>query len=129
MHFRKKILLSLAFTTMLFTVMIGQDTAHIKTILGALYPGDSLRIGTACHERYLGTQTETILNEEFDYVTPANDFKQSYIHPTPSTWKWERSDTWLNHTRIHSQDLRLHAPISPQVSTWAKDDVCTAAEL
>lgn len=109
--------------------LTAQDTTHIKNLVSDLYPGDSLFFGTACHEWYLGTPTETILDNEFSYVTPANDFKQSYIHPTPGTWRWERSDTWVNHCRENNQVLRLHAPISPQVSSWAKEDSRTAEEL
>ena len=77
----------------------------------------------------MGTRTETILDSEFGYVTPANDFKQSYVHPEPGVWKWEKSDTWLNHCRENNQVMRLHAPISPQCSPWAKDDSRTAGEL
>lgn len=109
--------------------LYSQDTTHIRNILESAGIADSIYFGTACHETYLGTRTETIMNEEFSYVTPANDFKQSYIHPYPGTWRWERSDAWIAHCDETKQVLRLHAPISPQVSTWAKDDSRTAEEL
>jgi len=109
--------------------LVAQDTTYIKTLVSSMYPGDSLFIGTACHEWALGTPTETILDNEFSYVTPANDFKQSYIHPSPGVWRWDRSDTWVNHCIDNNQVMRLHAPISPQVSPWAKDDSRTPEEL
>ncbi len=101
----------------------------IRDLVENCYPEGNLRIGAACHGFNLGTTTEEILDREFNYVTPANDFKQSYIHPQPGVWKWDLSDTWIKHCRENEQLIRLHAPISPQCSEWAKTDTRTAAEL
>ncbi|HKJ80179.1 MAG TPA: endo-1,4-beta-xylanase, partial [Prolixibacteraceae bacterium] len=106
-----------------------EEVPPIRELVEQCYPENNLVVGAACHAHYLGTQTEEILNREFSYVTPANDFKQSYIHPEPGKWNWERSDKWVNHCRENDQLLRLHAPISPQCSQWAKDDSRTPEEL
>lgn len=105
------------------------DTTSIKLILENYYPSCNLYVGSACHERYLNTQTEEILNTEFNYVTPANEFKQSYIHSEPDKWQWTKSDIWINQCAENNQIMRLHAPISPQCSKWVKDDSRTAEEL
>lgn len=101
----------------------------IRELVESCYPDTGLMVGSACHEFYLGTQTEEILDREFHYVTPANDFKQGYIHPEPGVWNWERSDKWVQHCRENKQVIRMHAPISPQCSEWAKTDSRTAEEL
>ena len=106
-----------------------EEVPPIRELVDKCYADGNLIVGAACHEHYLGTQTEEILDREFSYVTPANDFKQSYVHPEPGVWRWERSDKWVNHCRENNQLIRLHAPISPQCSPWAKDDSRTAKEL
>jgi len=76
-----------------------------------------------------GTESETILDREFGYVTPTNEFKQSAVHPEPGVWKWNKADAWVAHCQKQRQIMRLHGPISPQCSDWAKDDSRTAEEL
>ena len=70
-----------------------------------------------------------VLDREFGYVTPENDFKQSTIHPDPETWNWTAADAWVDHCQETGQLLRMHSPIGPQCSKWAMDDARTAAEL
>ena len=70
-----------------------------------------------------------ILASEFSYITPANDFKQSHIHPEPGIWRWENPDAWVAFAEKHNQVLRIHGPISPQCSKWAMADDRTAEEL
>ncbi|NHZ84655.1 MAG: hypothetical protein GWP19_02100 [Planctomycetia bacterium] len=76
-----------------------------------------------------GTNTGLILDREFSYVTPENDFKQWQIHPDPTTWSWNKSDKWIQHINNNNQILRMHNPIGPQCSEWAQDDSRTAVEL
>jgi len=113
------------------SVLLAQetDTASIKAILLNYFPSGNLFVGSACHERFLGTETETILNREFSYVTPANEFKQTYIHSQPGVYQWDKSDTWIKQCSDNNQIMRLHAPISPQCSKWVKDDSRTPQEL
>ena len=70
-----------------------------------------------------------ILAREFSYITPANDFKQSHIHPEPGIWRWEYPDAWVAFAEKHNQVIRIHGPISPQCSKWAMADDRTAEEL
>ena len=67
------------------------------------------------------------MDREFSYVTPENDFKQRRIHPQPNIWT--EADAWVEHCRKQQQILRIHGPIGPQCSAWAKRDNRTAGEL
>jgi GH35 family endo-1,4-beta-xylanase len=70
-----------------------------------------------------------ILAREFSYITPANDYKQTYIHPEPGQWRWDRPDRWVEFAEQHNQVIRIHGPISPQCSRWTMADHRTAEEL
>ncbi len=102
---------------------------RLRVIVEDKYPDKSVIIGGTTGSWAFGANTGLILDREFSYVTPENDFKQSTIHPDPTTWDWTRSDAWIQHIADNSQILRMHSPISRQCSGWAKDDSRTAAEL
>jgi len=104
------------------------DGPRLKDIVAERYAGQVWIGGTtgwAKRERGSGI----VLDREFSYVTPENDFKQNTIHPSPDQWDWSAADAWIEHCRTTGQALRLHSPIGPQCSTWAKDDARTGAEL
>jgi len=108
---------------------VALEEEGLRDIVARQFPDGNVYIGAASHHRLLGTETERILNREFGYVTPANAFKQHNIHPTSNVWQWERSDEWLQHCAENNQVMRLHSPISPQCSQWAKDDNRSPEEL
>lgn len=86
-------------------------------------------LGIANHTKLIGELSTQIADREFGYITPANDFKQSYIHPTFNTWRWEQPDTYLEHAKAQDQLIRVHGPISPQCSKWVREDGRTPKEL
>lgn len=100
-----------------------------REIVAEKYPDGNVFIGGTTQGPLLGTISEDLLNREFSYITPANDFKQSYIHPEPDKWQWELPDTWVQKAQDNGQVIRMHGPISPQCSKWAKEDSRTAEEL
>ncbi len=102
---------------------------RLRAIVVDKYSEGSIIIGGTTASREFGTNTGLILDREFSYVTPENDFKQTTIHPDPSTWNWTHSDAWIQHIADNNQILRMHCPISPQCSDWARDDNRTAEEL
>ena len=72
----------------------------------------------------------TILDREFSYVTPANDFKQTTVHPQPGNqYNWVMADMWLDRAAKDKQVVRIHGPISPQCSDWAQNRSRTPAEM
>ena len=86
-------------------------------------------IGGSINQPALGGAAEVIFNREFAFLTPGNDFKQSMIHPEPGTWRWEKPDAWVRYAGARGYPMRLHGPVGPQCSTWAKDDSRTPEEL
>ncbi|MGC6424968.1 MAG: endo-1,4-beta-xylanase [Lentimonas sp.] len=100
---------------------------RLRDIIEEKFPKGNVYIGatTTSPKGPLG-QT---LAQEFSYITPANDFKQTQIHPEPGQWRWEKPDRWVDFAEEHNQVIRLHGPISPQCSRWAKADHRTAEEL
>ena len=107
--------------------MAGRET--LREIVKEKYPDGSVIIGATIAARSLGTKTGMILDREFSYVTPENDFKQTTIHPDPQTWNWTLADKWPQHIIENKQILRMHCPIGPQCSKWTKNDNRTAQEL
>jgi endo-1,4-beta-xylanase len=103
--------------------------SRLRMIVADKYPDENVTIGgtTGWEKRTQGSGA--IIDREFSYVTPENDYKQSTVHPEPGKWNWAAADAWVEHCNKTQQVIRLHGPISPQCSTWAKDDRRTAEEL
>lgn len=101
----------------------------LKSWVERLEPKGNVYLGGTTGWRKLGRGSGEVLDREFNYVTPENDFKQQVINPRPGVWKWELADAWVKRCAERRQVLRLHGPISPQVSRWAKEDSRTAEEL
>jgi len=106
------------------------DGRRLRVIVADKYPDNSIIIGGTTGSWAFGTETAFIMDREFSYVTPENDFKQSTIHPDNSdNWFWDDADAWVGHVADNNQVLRMHGPIGPQCSYWAKKDYRTASEL
>ena len=99
-----------------------------RKITEQYYP-ENFYLGISNHAKLIGKLSTEIADREFGYITPANDFKQSYFHPTFNSWRWERPDAYLSHAQKQNQVIRIHGPISPQCSKWIKEDIRTAIEL
>ncbi|NQU41626.1 MAG: endo-1,4-beta-xylanase [Lentisphaerae bacterium] len=101
---------------------------RLRTIVKEKYP-ENVYIGATTGYRSWEKGEGIILDREFSYITPNNDFKQSYVHPEPGKWRWDVPDRWVTLAKKNSQLIRMHAPISPQCSRWAKEDSRTSEEL
>lgn len=101
----------------------------LRQIQESQFPSGRVLIGATTGSWALGTEQGKLMDREFAYVTPENDFKQSRIHPNPWIWDWSMADAWKQHVIDHKQVLRIHGPIGPQASEWAKQDHRTAEEL
>ncbi len=102
---------------------------RLREIVDDLYWDGSIIIGGTTAAYLLNSNTGYILDREFSYVTPENDFKQWSIHPDNSSWSWWASDVWVTHIEENNQILRMHCPIGPQCSSWAMNDGRTPEEL
>ena len=134
-----KTVLTVLLTTVLansLAIVVAEDSAppipsgrRLRQIAAEKFPDGQLIIGGTTGSWAFGRPTGRIMDREFSYVTPENDFKQAIIHPDPDTWNWARADAWIKHVADNKQILRIHGPISPQCSNWAKDDQRTPEEL
>ena len=116
--------------TALFLNTLHSQTNNVKNILEEYnYSTDSFFVGGTLNKFQLNTELENIFLKEFNYLTPANSFKQTVIHPKPDVWRWERYDNFINFANKNNLILRVHGPISPQASKWVKDDSRTKEEL
>ena len=88
-----------------------------------------LIVGGTISSPLLGTSAETIINREFQFITPANAFKQTAVHPEPGKWNWKKADRWVDRCEQRGEIMRLHACVSPQCSAWAEEDHRTPEEL
>jgi endo-1,4-beta-xylanase len=93
------------------------------------YKTKGLLVGATLNHYELKTEKEDKFLENFKYLTPANAAKQSRIHPKPNSWDWDEIDDFIDFANKNELVLRLHGPISPQASKWAKTDRRTAKEL
>ncbi|UXX79828.1 sulfatase-like hydrolase/transferase [Reichenbachiella carrageenanivorans] len=90
---------------------------------------DTFYIGATINTAQLNTQVQDILVSQFNYTVPENCAKQSRVHPAPNEWDWEGIDAVLAMAQANDLTVRLHGPISPQASKWAKADNRTPKEL
>jgi GH35 family endo-1,4-beta-xylanase len=102
---------------------------RLRDIVEDKYPDGKLLVGATTGSWGFNEPIGEIMDREFSYVTPENDFKQSVVRNNPDDWNWSRADAWLQHIIENNQVLRIHGPISPQCSKWAKEDNRTAEEL
>jgi GH35 family endo-1,4-beta-xylanase len=102
---------------------------RLRDIVAEKFPDSTFILGATIGAVGLDTLLGEILNREFGYVTPENDFKQTVIHPEPGVWNFNNAEKWVANVSKNNQIVRVHAPIGPQCSDWAKNDARTPAEL
>lgn len=90
---------------------------RLRAIVADKYKdGSIIIIGATTGSWAFGTKTGIILDREFSYVTPENDFKQHEIHPDNSdTYRWAQADAWSGHIEAHGQDPAHPRPDRPAV--------------
>ena len=111
-------------------VFFGCKTKSVIDKKGKIvYNKKHVLVGATLNHYELNTKKETLYLKNFKYLTPANAAKQSRIHPQPNKWNWALIDDFINFANTNKLAVRLHGPISPQASKWAKQDHRTAQEL
>ncbi|MEP4095826.1 sulfatase-like hydrolase/transferase [Reichenbachiella sp.] len=100
----------------------------IKEILKSKYRNE-VYVGATIAHKQLDTDAEYILTSQFNYTVAENAGKQARVHPSPGQWNWREIDEVLGMAQKSDLMVRLHGPISPQASQWAKNDSRTADEL
>ena len=133
-NLKRKVIFFLIFSGIFFLIKLHAQPLEptgrrLRAIVADKFPDQSVIIGATTGSWAFDTYTGKIMDREFSYVTPENDFKQWRIHPDPETWNSIEPDKWVQHIVDNNQILRMHCPISPQCSNWAKNDSRTAQEL
>jgi GH35 family endo-1,4-beta-xylanase len=105
------------------------DGRRLRDIVDDKYPDGKLLVGATTGSWGFNKPIGEIMDREFSYVTPENDFKHAIVRKNPDGWNWSYADAWLSHIIENNQVLRIHGPISPQCSMWAMEDNRTAEEL
>ncbi|MAU63991.1 MAG: hypothetical protein CMC38_06590 [Flavobacteriaceae bacterium] len=106
-----------------------QNVESFKKIISDNYNKDSFKFGATLNFFQLNSDTEKLFLKEFTYTTAENSFKQTIVHPEPDIWNWDRVDAFINFANTNNVEMRVHGPIGPQSSTWAKEDFRTKEEL
>lgn len=101
----------------------------VKSFLQSNYNPNKVFIGATLNHSQLGTKVSELFLKDFTYSTPENCAKQARIHPNLSLWDWSLLEDYLAFATKNDITLRIHGPISPQASQWAKDDSRTKEEL
>ena len=80
----------------------------MREIVDDKYNDGSIIIGGTTGAWSFTTYTSRILDREFSYVTPENDFKQWNIHPDNSNvYDWSDTDAWADHIKKKKQIYRI----------------------
>ncbi len=101
---------------------------NIKKILSKKFD-ERFYFGATISSKQLGTDAEKLLINNFNMTVPENAVKQARVHPDPHTWNWIDMDNILLMSEKNNLAVRLHGPVSPQSSHWAKNDNRTPGEL
>ena len=108
-----------------------QIVSNIKSIRDVLSEKkyNNFYFGATISASQLNTDIEKILVNNFNMTVPENAVKQSTVRPDPDTWNWTKTDDIIEMAKKNDLLVRLHGPISPQASRWAKSDDRNPNEL
>jgi len=110
--------------------LVKKESTGIKDLLASNgYDSKRVYVGATLNHKQLNTEVSDLFLDEFTYSTPENCAKQPRIHPQPGVWDWRLVDDYVDFADKHNITLRIHGPISPQASHWAKADNRTKEEL
>lgn len=123
-----KFLFKYHYIVLLFLSISCTAQHEAKTQKLAIKPA-KLVVGATLNYEELNTQKEVLYLKYFKYLTPANAAKQTRVHPEPNVWNWQQIDEFIQFANKNQLVVRLHGPISPQASKWAKEDHRTPQEL
>jgi GH35 family endo-1,4-beta-xylanase len=121
---------SAAGLTVMASQIPGKPTGPpLRQLVAKNFKPGTVFIGATIDYQSLGTPKSKLLAEQFSYTTPANAAKQHAVHPNPDKWDWSKIDKIIRFAQKNNMVVRLHGPISPQCSPWAKADYRTPQEL
>ncbi len=101
----------------------------LRQLVAKNFSPDSVFIGCTFAYDYFNSDAANLLANQFSYTVPENAVKQSYVHPEAGIWRWDKTDRILKFAKKNNMVVRLHGPVSPQASKWAKTDSRKPEEL
>ncbi|GJF33668.1 beta-xylanase [Kitasatospora sp. NE20-6] len=105
------------------TVVTASPAAHAAgaNTLGAQAAQSGRYFGTAVAAGKLGDSTySTILDREFDMITPENEMKWDTIEPSRGSFNFAPADSIVSHATAHGQRMRGHTLVwHSQLPGWA----------
>lgn len=79
--------------------------------------GSRFKIGVGVGHRVLeNAANASLIQQQFQIITPENCMKPQGIHPSESEWSFEESDSFANFARDNNLEMVGHCLV------WAKDD-------
>ncbi|PBC78534.1 endo-1,4-beta-xylanase [Streptomyces sp. TLI_235] len=96
------------------------SNAGTPTVLGAAAAGSGRYFGTAVAAGRLGGSTySTILDREFNMITPENEMKWDAIEPSRGSFNFGAADSIVSHASAHGQRMRGHTLVwHSQLPNW-----------
>jgi endo-1,4-beta-xylanase len=110
--------------------VIMAGTASAASTLGAAAAERGRYFGVAVAANKLGDAAySTIVNREFNSVTPENEMKWGPIEPSRNSFNWGAADQIVNHARSRGMLVRGHTLVwHSQLPGWVNNNL-TAADL
>lgn len=116
--------------SLLFITMSTFAQVPFRQAMEANFTHDEFMLGSSSGYPQMTTESQVILDREYNYVTPTNEFKQTAIYRFPGDeYRWDKADAFVESCLNNNQVIRMHSPISPQCSEYCKEDDRTAEEL
>ncbi|POX46225.1 1,4-beta-xylanase, partial [Streptomyces sp. Ru72] len=96
--------------------------AGTPTVAADAAAGSGRYFGTAVSSGKLGDSTySTILDREFDMITPENEMKWDTIEPSRGSFNFAPADSIVSHATAHGQRMRGHTLVwHSQLPGWVK---------
>ncbi|HEX5202761.1 endo-1,4-beta-xylanase [Paractinoplanes rhizophilus] len=92
------------------SVLLTAGSADAATTLGASAAQSGRYFGTAVAAYKLSDSVySTILDREFNMVTPENEMKWDATEPSQNSFNYNSADQIVNHAQSHNQRIRGHA--------------------
>ncbi|MEU4245197.1 endo-1,4-beta-xylanase [Actinoplanes sp. NPDC026619] len=103
-------------------VLLSAGNASAATTLGASAEASGRYFGTAVAAYKLSDSVySTILDREFDMVTPENEMKWDATEPSQGSFSYTSADQIVSHAQAHNQRMRGHALAwHSQQPSWAQ---------
>jgi endo-1,4-beta-xylanase len=101
-------------------VALMPNPAQASSTLGAQAAASGRYFGTAVAAGRLGDSTySTILDREFNMITPENEMKWDTTEPSRGSFNFGPADTIVNHAMAHGQKMRGHTTVwHNQLPSW-----------